>query len=155
MGRLPYEERLWVPVSWWIVTVAIAGSFWLALWAALPSVVMAHLLGGLAVALVVAGLGWYGALGIEVSSTTFRAGRAALPLAAVGSVVALTADQARALRGPSADASAYLVVRPYVPRAVRVEVTDADDPTPYWYVATRRPERLVTALEAARDSRTA
>jgi hypothetical protein len=35
---------------------------------------------------------------------------------------------------------------------VRVEVSDAADPVPYWLVSTRRPQRLAAALQAARDA---
>jgi hypothetical protein len=34
---------------------------------------------------------------------------------------------------------------------VRVTVTDPQDPTPYWLVSTRHPEKLVEALQAARQ----
>jgi hypothetical protein len=30
--------------------------------------------------------------------------------------------------------------------AVRIEVVDPDDPTPYWVISTRRPEDLIAAL---------
>ncbi|MBM7787707.1 DUF3093 domain-containing protein [Tenggerimyces flavus] len=148
-GSLPYVERLWVPASWWIVAVLLTGTLWLAFFAALPALV-ANVLGLVALALVAVGLLRFGALRVAVTDSSLLAGRATLPLWAVGSVVALSADQARALRGVASDASAFLVVRPYVPRAVRVEVADPQDPTPYWYVATRHPERLAAALEAAR-----
>ena len=45
-----------------------------------------------------------------------------------------------------ADARAYLLLRPYLKRAVRVEIADPADPTPYWLVATRHPETLAAAL---------
>lgn len=34
--------------------------------------------------------------------------------------------------------------------AVRVEVLDPEDPTPYWVVSTRRPMELAASLEAIR-----
>jgi hypothetical protein len=34
---------------------------------------------------------------------------------------------------------------------VRIDLADPDDPTPYWFVSTRHPERLVAALERARE----
>jgi hypothetical protein len=43
-----------------------------------------------------------------------------------------------------------MLLRSYVPTALKVEVTDPDDPTPYIYVSTRSPERLAAALEAVR-----
>ncbi len=45
-----------------------------------------------------------------------------------------------------------MVLRGYVPTAVRVEVTDPQDPTPYVYLSTRHPQRLVEALASARES---
>ena len=44
---------------------------------------------------------------------------------------------------------AYLLLRPYVGRAVRVEVVDPHDPTPYWVVASRHPDALAACLNAA------
>lgn len=144
-----FTERLRIPVSWRVVALLFTATLWVAFAAALP-LPLANVLGGLALALVAVGLYRFGSLRIAVADAELRAGRARLPVSAIGSVLPLTAAQARALRGTAADASAFLVIRPYVPRAVRVEVTDPDDPTPYWYVATRRPEDLAAALDAAR-----
>ena len=57
------------------------------------------------------------------------------------------------MAGRDADARAYLLLRPYLKRAVRVEINDPADPTPYWLVGTRRPEDLAEALEALRRER--
>lgn len=114
------------------------------LWAAfptLPSVAASLLLaGGIAAALVA-----YGAE-ITVGPGGLRAGRASLPWDAVGRVAALDAAAAAYLRGPGMDPRAFLLLRGYVSTAVRVEVDDPDDPTPYWYVSTRRPEQLAAAI---------
>ena len=53
--------------------------------------------------------------------------------------------------GPDADARAFLVIRPYLTRAVRVPVTDPADPTPYWLVGSRHPDALAAALNARPD----
>ena len=42
-----------------------------------------------------------------------------------------------------------LLIRPYLPLAVYVEVT-APGGAPYWLIATRHPARLATAIEASR-----
>lgn len=39
-----------------------------------------------------------------------------------------------------------MVMRSFLPSAVRVGVVDPDDPTPYLYLATRTPERLAKPL---------
>jgi hypothetical protein len=97
----------------------------------------------------VAGLLAYGRPRVEVTGTELRAGKSVLPLAAAGQVTALDAAQTRALRGPRADPAAVLLIRPYLPRAVYVEVT-VPGGAPYWLIATRQPARLATAIEASR-----
>jgi hypothetical protein len=58
----------------------------------------------------------------------------------------LDAEQTRRTAGTEADARAYLVLRPYLKRAVKVQITDPADPAPYWLVSSRRPEELAGAL---------
>lgn len=43
-----------------------------------------------------------------------------------------------------------MVLRSYVRTALRVEVTDPADPTPYLYLSTRDPEGLAAAIAQAR-----
>ncbi|GLV74094.1 hypothetical protein Shyhy02_20960 [Streptomyces hygroscopicus subsp. hygroscopicus] len=45
-----------------------------------------------------------------------------------------------------------MLLRSYIPTALRVEVTDPEDPTPYVYVSTRNPEALAAALTAVRSA---
>jgi hypothetical protein len=40
------------------------------------------------------------------------------------------------------------LLRAYLKRSVRVEVTDPADPTPYWLVSSRHPEQLAKALDS-------
>jgi hypothetical protein len=87
---------------------------------------------------------------VGVEDGHFRAGRARVPLQHVGAASALDAEGLRRQAGVDADARAYLLLRPYLKRGVRVDITDPADPTPYWLVSCRRPDRLVSALEASR-----
>ena len=64
----------------------------------------------------------------------------------VGGVSALDAAGARAELGPRLDARAYLCLRGWIHTAVRVELVDPLDPTPYWIVSTRHPDALAAAL---------
>lgn len=148
-----FSERLWVPVSWWLVAAVIVGSLWWA-YAAFVGPLWASLLAGVVAALVVGGFLAYGNARIELVGDTLRAGRARLPLAALGQASALSEEQAARMRGRDADATAYYLLRPYLRRAVLVEVTDERDPTPYLYLASRRPDRLAAAIGAARARRT-
>jgi hypothetical protein len=146
-----YRERLRVPAFWWLAGAGFVASIWLALAVALPPAIV---WGGsaLCAALTVAFLVGYGAALVEVDRDGFTAGRARLEWSACGGATALDAEATRRLGGVDADARAYLVTRPYLRRAVRVEVDDAADPTPYWMVSTRRPEALAAAIENSRAS---
>lgn len=91
------------------------------------------------------GLAWLmlGAPRIEVTDTHLRAGRAVIDRTLLGdATIVERAERAEAL----ADARAWKVIRAWIPRGVRVAIADANDPAPYWYLSSRRPEELVAAL---------
>ena len=48
--------------------------------------------------------------------------------------------------------AAFLLARPYLPRAVYIPVEDPAGVTPYWLIGTRRPAELAAAIEAARPA---
>jgi hypothetical protein len=126
----------------------LVASLWLALVVAVPFV-LACVVGGLALALMAALLLAFGASTISVAAGELRAGRARIGTEHLGAVTPLDPEAARRLAGREADARAYLLLRPYLKRAVRVELTDPADPAPYWLLATRHPDRLADALRAA------
>lgn len=80
------------------------------------------------------------------------AGEAKIPVSALGEAEILDPEEARAWRTYKADTRAFLLLRAYIPRALKVEVTDPQDPTPYLYLSTREPERLAEALKTARTA---
>ncbi|HNM97112.1 MAG TPA: DUF3093 domain-containing protein [Marmoricola sp.] len=146
-----YRERLFVPLRWWAQATMLVASAWLALLVSTPGWVT--LLGtAVAVAVATALLLWIGSARVEVSDTGFRAGTAQIPRQYVGQAVALDPEQTRRVFGVDADARAWLVTRPYLKRAVKVEINDPADPTPYWLVCSRRPEALADALNQARPT---
>jgi hypothetical protein len=146
-ARARYTERLWAPVSWWVVVLVLIGTLALAL--GVPLGPVAGVLTMAAGTVVATWLLVRAAALVQVRGGVLVAGRARLPVSFVASVTALDERAARALRGPGADARAYLLLRPWVATAVRVDLADPDDPTPYWYVASRRPAQLASALTAA------
>ncbi|MEU6621384.1 DUF3093 domain-containing protein [Streptomyces litmocidini] len=143
-----FDERLTAPRSWWVIVVLIGLSGALIMFP-LGTVPM---LGGLIAAAVIAGVvvSSYGSARIRVVAGSLVAGDARIPVAALGAAEALDAEEARAWRSHKADPRAFMLMRSYVPGAVRVEVTDPADPTPYVYLSSRDPEALVAALEAER-----
>jgi len=116
-----YHERLRVPLSWWLVglvTIVILATEVVPGWPLLVQVLIyVVLVGGLAAML----LNW-GRARVDVDAGELRAGAARLSLAAVGEVTALDEAQTRSLRGPRGDPAAFVIIRPYLRRAVYVEV---------------------------------
>ena len=148
---MDYAERLTVPLRWWVQGTMLVASLWLAVLAATPEVV-AWSVTAVAVALMVALFVGYGRVRVAVEDDTFRAGRAHIRLEHVGEVTALDAEGLRRQAGVDADARAYLLLRPYLKRGVRIDITDRADPAPYWLVSCRRPEAVVTAVRVGRTA---
>lgn len=145
-----YEERLTAPRSWWLVSVLVGVAMALILLPVGPLPLLGGLVGGTAVGAVVTSS--YGSVRIRVVAGSLVAGEARIPVAALGAAQVLDAEEARAWRTHKADPRAFMLLRSYVPTALRVEVTDPADPTPYVYVSTREPRRLAAALEAVRTA---
>jgi hypothetical protein len=140
-----YRERLW-PAPWIFLSTALV----------IPASLLVFLPISPSLGVVVA-IGLYAAIvavllattaTIDVTGATFRAGRARIGREFVGTVTPFDGPEATAERGVRLDARAWLLVRGWIPGLVRVEITDPKDPTPYWLVATRRPEELAKVLSA-------
>lgn len=138
-----YRERLW-PAPWVFLATALV----------IPASLLVFLPISLTAGVVVA-IGLYAAVlvvlvvttpTIEVTSTSFRAGRAQIGREFLGSAQAFTGAEATAERGVNLDARAWMLLRGWLPGLVRVDIIDASDPTPYWLVASRHPEQLAAAL---------
>ncbi|MDQ0793464.1 DUF3093 domain-containing protein [Streptomyces sp. B1I3] len=140
----PFDERLTAPRSWWLIAfgIGIACALMFLPLGTLP--MLGGLVAGTAVAAAV--VSSYGSARIRVVSGALVAGDARIPLEALGDAEVLDRDEARAWRSYKADPRAFMVLRSYVPTAVRVRITDPADPTPYVYLSTREPQALVAAL---------
>lgn len=143
---MEYAERLTVPLRWWVQGTMLVASLWLAVAVAIPSTLTSTMIAAVAAALMTAAFLTYGSARVVVGEGEFRAGRAHIALEHLGPVTALDSEETRRVAGRDADARAFLVLRPYLKRSVQVTVADPADPTPYWLVSTRHPDRLVAAL---------
>jgi hypothetical protein len=143
------RERWWPAFTSWLTWLpAVFGGAFIALpiWGprgALIGAVVGALLG----VGVLLSLSW----STSLTDTEFRVGRARLPLAVVEQVDVIAKGERRAALGPGLDARAHLAIRSWIPTAVRIHLADPTDPTPYWVVSTRQPQRL--AAEIRRRSR--
>ena len=143
-----HEEHLWLGPVGWIVVVAFAGGLGAAL---LPvsiglaiGVAAAALTGGIVLAVVTAPR-------VAVVAGELTAGIAHIPVTLLGTVTVLDREALRRAMGPDLDARAYVCLRTWVGRGIRVEVADPADPTPYWIVSSRRPARLADAIGQERE----
>ncbi|HZP51191.1 DUF3093 domain-containing protein [Actinocrinis sp.] len=142
-----YREKLRAPLSYWFIGFLFGLSLAIIMLVVGPWWSLVALLAGTALSeyAVVA----YGNQVIEISADgTLKAGSATLPASALGPALALDAERARALRTYEADPRAFLLLRSYIPTAVRVEVADPADPTPYLYLSSRRPKQLAAVVNA-------
>lgn len=149
VGGTGYRERLHVPWWWYIVALAIAtllaaefhiGGVPLTDW--IPFGVL------LPFAVIVV---W----SLSRSELAVRDGElwvrgAHLPLRYVSGAIVLDARTLRRVVGREGDPAAFVSVRAWIGPGVQVLLDDADDPTPYWIVSTRHPERLISALHTGR-----
>ncbi|OZC89432.1 hypothetical protein CH282_05645 [Rhodococcus sp. 06-418-1B] len=145
-----HSEKLWVPLWWWPVAVAVGvllaaevhmGAPGLRAW--LPYV--------LVLPFPIWALIWLSRMRVEVERDAagdgeLRVGKAHLPLDAIARAAVVPATAKSAALGRQLDPLAFVQHRTWVKQMVLVVLDDPDDPTPYWLVSTSRPDALVSAL---------
>jgi len=144
-----YREKLY-PAVW---LIAALGLF-------LPASVLVFLplnpLVGVLVGLVLwwgcTAILWVFAPALAVETKGIRAGRAQIDHRFIQEMEAFSKENATLQRGPDLDARAWLVLRPWVSPVVKITIGDPEDPTPYWLVSSRNPEKFIAAWRSARDS---
>jgi hypothetical protein len=149
VAQAAHSERLTVPWWLWLAAFGVAGllaaevylgargaPLWLPYAVLLPATAV--------------GLWRAGRIRVAVQDGELRVDDARLPVRHVAGVSVLDPTDRRLLLGPHARPYAFVVQRPWIRGAVRVDLDDPADPTPYWLVSTRHPERLAAALTAAR-----
>lgn len=145
-----YRERLSVPWWWWLPGLGLAaliayevnlGIEGLPDWA--PYAVL------LPVAAVV--LAWFGRAEVRVTGdaageTELWVGDAHLPVSVIARSAEVPKTAKSAALGRQLDPAAYVVHRAWVGPMVLLVLDDPEDPTPYWLVSTRHPDRVLAAL---------
>lgn len=88
------------------------------------------------------------ALKIEVDQTHLRVGNAEIEHIYIGEVQVLTPPQVKLIRTRDADPLAFLAIRFWSSKAVKVQVLDSRDKTPYWLITTKKGTELLKALKS-------
>jgi hypothetical protein len=145
-----YRERLRVPWWWWLPGLALGALIAVEVnqgVKALPDwVSFAVLLPVAAAALVWAGRIDVRVVGNDRGETELWVGAAHLPVSVVSRSAEVPRSAKSAALGRQLDPAAYVVHRAWVGPMVLLVLDDADDPTPYWLVSCRRPDRVLAAL---------
>ncbi|MCM6774358.1 DUF3093 domain-containing protein [Nocardia sp. CDC159] len=145
-----YTERLWVPLWWWPVGLAITGLLAAEIHMGAPGI-RAWLPYVLLFPIPVWALLWLSRHRVEVArdatgTLELRADRAHLPVTYVARATAVPASAKSAALGRQLDPAAYVQHRPWIGPMVLLVLDDPDDPAPYWLVSTRKPDRVLAAL---------
>jgi len=142
---LQFEERLYPSVGMYLAYSLLAPMVMLVAapfgWALALSFGALTLVGGLVLASVLSPM-------VVVDENRLLAGKMSIPLSAIGDSRVVSKGELQAELGPKLDARAQLLIRGDLRNAVRIEIADQKDPTPYLMVSTRRPADLVSALRA-------
>jgi hypothetical protein len=152
-GAVRFDERLSVPWWWWLAALAVVALMVESVrlghpevpWE-VPAVVLAGLL---AVALVRLGRQRVTVSTAADGEVLLQVGSARLPGRFITGAEPVAAPDKQRLLGPELDPGAFVLHRPWIGPAVRVELADPTDPTPYWIFSVRHPEALVECLRTA------
>ncbi|MDD4868380.1 MAG: DUF3093 domain-containing protein [Mycobacterium sp.] len=147
-----YRERLRVPWWWWPLAFGMAGLIAfevnMGAGAALPAWVSFATL----FAVAVGALLWLGRVEIRVAavggSVELWAGDAHLPATVIARSALVPRSAKSAALGRQLDPAAYVLHRAWIGPMILVVLDDPDDPTPYWLVSCRQPERVLSALRS-------
>jgi hypothetical protein len=83
---------------------------------------------------------------IQVDKNELRVDKAHIELKYLGKVSVLDSDAMRLLRTRDADPAAFLAIKFWASKGIKIEVIDPRDTTPYWLITSKRGEKLAALL---------
>jgi hypothetical protein len=84
---------------------------------------------------------------ITLDGDELRIDRAHIDIKYLGSATVLDSPAMRLLRTRDADPAAYLAIKFWMPKGIKITVVDPRDPTPYWLITSKRGEELAALLD--------
>ena len=83
---------------------------------------------------------------IQVDQNELRIDKAHIELKYLGKATVLDSDAMRLLRTRDADPAAFLAIKFWASKGIKIEVNDPRDSTPYWLITSKRGEKLAALL---------
>jgi hypothetical protein len=84
---------------------------------------------------------------ITLEGEELRIDRAHIDIKYLGSATVLDSPAMRLLRTRDADPAAYLAIKFWMPKGIKITVVDPRDPTPYWLITSKRGEEIAALLD--------
>lgn len=84
---------------------------------------------------------------ITVEGSKLRVNQAQIEVKYLGKATALSKQEMAVLRTRDADPAAFLALKFWLSRGVKIEIDDDRDKVPYWLISSKNPEKLVQALK--------
>jgi hypothetical protein len=144
-GTTRFDERLSVPLWWYLPAVAVAVLLGAEIHMGYPGI-RSWIGYAVLVPLAVLALIGLGRTRVRVTDEELQVGAARLALRHIGRVDVVDKADRRVALGPQLDPAAFLMHRSWIGPVVRIEVCDPTDPTPYWVVSVRDPAAFRQAL---------
>jgi len=88
---------------------------------------------------------------ITFDGKELRIDRAHIDIKYLGEATILDAPAMRLLRTRDADPAAYLAIRFWISKGVKITVVDPRDPTPYWLITSKRGEEIAALLDNSKN----
>ena len=83
---------------------------------------------------------------ISIDQRELRIDKAHIDLKYLGKITVLDSDAMRLLRTRDADPAAFLAIKFWASKGIKIEISDPRDSTPYWLVTSKRGEKLAALL---------
>ena len=84
---------------------------------------------------------------IELSELELKVGRVSILRNLIGEAEVISKEGIFLERGPNLNPGAHKVFQGSVKTAIKIPITDPEDPTPYWLISTRKPDKLAELLK--------
>ena len=150
-----YRERLRVPWWFWVPGLGLAGLIAAEVNMGVPAI-PAWVPYAVLLPVAAAVLMWMGRMEIRVvqsggsadATVELWAGPAHLPVDLITRSAEVPRSAKSAALGRQLDPAAYVLHRAWIGPMVLIVLDDPDDPTPYWLVSCRHPDRVLAALRS-------